>query len=606
MQNAETVLGVIRERGRRGLSCEELYRQMFNPQLYLLAWGRIYSNKGAMTPGITGETPDGMSLARIGHVIDALRHERFRFRPVKRTYIPKKNGKKRPLGLPSWTDKLVSEVMRLLLEAYYEPQFSDRSHGFRPRRGCHTALREVAIAWTGTTWFIEGDIAQCFDSLDHEVMLGILGEKIFDNRFLRLVRNMLGAGYMEDWTWNATLSGAPQGGVPSPLLSNIYLHKLDVFAETVLMPEYTRGTLRARNPEYRKMEQEIVKARRRGDRERLRAAGKRLRRIPSQDMSDPGYRRLRYVRYADDHLIGFVGPKSEAEEVKQRLAQFLKEELHLELSQGKTLITHARTGRARFLGYEIKVSMDDRRAERRKGPRRQRRSTNGTVRLHVPADVIKANCAPYLKRGKPARLTEMYNCDDYTIVKVYGARYRGIVNYYMLACDVFRLDRLHWVMQSSLLCSLANRHRSTMSKMARKYKAIIDSPAGPRKCIQASINRGPGKKPMIATFGGIPLQRQKNAVIPDRNPACPHPRQREVVRRLLAGECELCGQAARTQAHQIRKLSDLDQLGQERPDWAALMAKMHRKTLMVCPACHEEIHKENDCTPRQSPESRMR
>jgi group II intron reverse transcriptase/maturase len=296
MQSAETVLGVIRERGRRGLSCDELYRQMLNPQLYLIAWGRIYSNKGAMTPGVTGETPDGMSLARIGRVTDALRHERFRFRPVKRTYIPKKNGKKRPLGLPSWTDKLVSEVMRLLLEAYYEPQFSGRSHGFRPRRGCHTALREVATVWTGTTWFIESDIARCFDSLDHEVLLGILGEKISDNRFLRLVQNMLKAGYMEDWTWNATLSGVPQGGVISPLLSNIYLHKLDEFAETVLMPQYTRGKLRERNPEYRTVEKQIARARTRGDRAGVRTLGKRLRQLPSQDMADPEYRRLRYVR----------------------------------------------------------------------------------------------------------------------------------------------------------------------------------------------------------------------------------------------------------------------------------------------------------------------
>jgi group II intron reverse transcriptase/maturase len=606
MQNAETVLGVIRERGRRSLPCDELYRQMFNPQLYLLAWGRIYSNKGAMTPGITGETPDGMSLARIGRVIDALRHERFRFRPVKRTYIPKKNGKKRPLGLPVWMDKLVSEVMRLLLEAYYEPQFSDRSHGFRPRRGCHTALREVAIAWTGTAWFIEGDIAQCFDSLDHEVMVGILGEKISDNRFLGLVRNMLRAGYMEDWTWNATLSGAPQGGVISPLMSNIYLHKLDIFVETVLMPEYTRGKLRTRNPEYRKVEKQIVKARRHGDRAGVRELGKRLRQLPSQDMADPEYRRLRYVRYADDTLIGFTGPKAEAEEVKQRLAQFLRNELRLEMSQEKTLITHARTGAARFLGYEITVQRNDRRSERRKGPRRQRRSVNGTIRLHVPADVIKANCAPYLEHGRPSRLTEMLNYDDYTIVSIYGARYRGIVNYYLLACDVYRLDRLHWVMQSSLLCSLANKHRSTMSKMARKYKATIDTPAGRRKCIQASITRAPEKKDQVARFGGIPLKRQKFAVIQDRNPAYRHPRQREVVRRLLAGECELCGQAEKIQVHQIRKLADLDQHGQEKPAWAALMAKMRRKTLMVCPACHDGIHGGSDREPRQSLESRMR
>jgi group II intron reverse transcriptase/maturase len=221
---------------------------MFNPQLYLVAYGRIYSNQGAMTPGASAETVDGMSLGKIGRIIDAMRHERYRFSPVKRVLIPKKNGKLRPLGLPGWTDKLVGEVMRLLLEAYYEPRFSDRSHGFRARRGCHTALREVANTWTGTTWLIEGDISDCFGSLDHEVMLSALSEKIHDHRFLRLVRNMLQAGYLEDWVWNATLSGAPQGGVLSPILSNIYLHRLDNFVEKVLIPEYSRGVERVKTP----------------------------------------------------------------------------------------------------------------------------------------------------------------------------------------------------------------------------------------------------------------------------------------------------------------------------------------------------------------------
>jgi retron-type reverse transcriptase len=215
MQSAATVLGVLRERGRRALPANELYRQLFNPQLYLLAYGRIYANQGAMTPGVTQETVDGMSLAKIGKIIDAMRHERYRFAPVRRVHIPKKNGKTRPLGLPTWSGKLVGEVVRLLLEAYYEPAFSDRSHGFRPRRGCHTALREIAHTWTGTAWFIEGDIADCFGSLDHEVMITILAEKIHDNRFLRLMRNMLKAGYLEDWRWNATLSGVPQGGLCS-------------------------------------------------------------------------------------------------------------------------------------------------------------------------------------------------------------------------------------------------------------------------------------------------------------------------------------------------------------------------------------------------------
>jgi len=194
MQSAETVLGVLRERGGRGLPLEQLYRQMFNPQLYLLAYGRIYANQGSMTPGVSQETVDGMSLGKIGRIIDAMRHERYRFRPVRRVLIPKKNGKMRPLGLPTWSDKLVGEVVRLLLEAYYEPTFSDRSHGFRPGRGCHTALREVANTWTGTTWFVEGDVSDCFGSLDHEVMLSTLAERIHDHRFLRLVRGMLTAG----------------------------------------------------------------------------------------------------------------------------------------------------------------------------------------------------------------------------------------------------------------------------------------------------------------------------------------------------------------------------------------------------------------------------
>ena len=393
MQNAETVLGVLRERGRKGLPLDELYRQLFNPQLYLLAYGRIYSNDGAMTPGVTQETVDGMSLGKIGRIIDAVRHERYRFSPARRVWIPKKNGKLRPLGMPTWSDKLLGEVVRLLLEAYYEPQFSARSHGFRPGRGCHTALGEVARTWTGTTWFVEGDVADCFGSLDHGIMIKILAEKIRDNRFLRLMRNMLRAGYLEDWRWNATLSGVPQGGVVSPILSNIYLHKLDDFAGNTLIPEYTSGETRTRNKEYERVRQAYARARKKGDHEKARELRRRQAILPSVDCDDPGYRRLHYARYADDTLFGFTGPKAEAEEIKQRLTTFLRDELHLELSAEKTLITHARTGAAKFLGYEITTQHSGTSG---------RKSINGSIALRVPTAVIKANCAPYLERGKPA------------------------------------------------------------------------------------------------------------------------------------------------------------------------------------------------------------
>jgi group II intron reverse transcriptase/maturase len=310
MQSAATVLDVIGKRGARGLPVQRLYRQMFNPQLYLMAYGKLYANKGAMTPGVTGETVDGMSLAKIGAIIGALRGERYRWRPVKRVYIPKKNGKQRPLGLPAWSDKLVAEVVRLLLEAYYEPQFSGRSHGFRPGRGCHTALSEVVEVWKGTHWFIEGDISDCFGSLDHQVMLSILAEKIHDGRFLRLIGHMLKAGYLEDWRWHATLSGSPQGGIASPVLSNIYLDRLDQYVEQRLLPEYNLGRRRRPNPAYRVLEYAIQRARRHGDREAARVLNLQRRSLPSQDPGDPCYRRLRYVRYCDDWLPGSPVPST--------------------------------------------------------------------------------------------------------------------------------------------------------------------------------------------------------------------------------------------------------------------------------------------------------
>src|SRR3984885_12974287 len=294
MQEAAVVLGVLRERGRKGLPCTQLYRQMFNRELYLLAYGNIYSNQGAMTPGASEETADGMSEDKIEQVTGLMRREKYRFSPARRVYIPKKNGKLRPLGLPSWSDKLVGEVVRLILEAYYEPVFSERSHGFRKRRGCHTALREINDTWTGTTWFIEGDISDCFGSLSHEILLGILAEKIHDRRFLRLIRNMLKAGYLEDWEYRETLSGSPQGGVVSPILSNVYLDKLDKFVERELIPQYTRGARRKSNPEYNRIKARRGHARKHGDRAASRDLEKQMRTLPSADPMDPGYRRLRY------------------------------------------------------------------------------------------------------------------------------------------------------------------------------------------------------------------------------------------------------------------------------------------------------------------------
>src|SRR5580693_5724051 len=560
MQTAEVVLNVLRERGRKGLPCEQLYRQLFNKDLYYLAYGNIYSNKGSMTPGGSEETADGMSGEKIGQITGLMRREKYRFSPARRVYIPKKNGKLRPLGLPSWSDKLVGEVVRLLLEAYYEPVFSDRSHGFRKGRGCHTALREINNTWTGTTWFIEGDISDCFGSLSHEILLGILAEKIHDQRFLRLIRNMLRAGYLEDWEWHPTLSGSPQGGVVSPILSNIYLDKLDKFVERELIPQY------------RRVAWQLKRARHLGDRAAARDLARQLRALPYGDPMDPGYRRLRYVRYADDHILGFIGPKAEAEEIKTRLAAFLRETLGLELSQAKTLITRARSQPARFLGYDIIVQHRDTRRTR------GQRTVNGKIALRVPPDVVRAQCARYRQRGKPWHRSRLQNLDDYDIVRIYGAEYRGVVNYYLLAQDVWRLSRLQWNALTSMLNTLAAKHGSTVTAMAARHKAKIETSDGLRACFEARKHRK-GKPDLVARFGGIILRQDRRAVIRDPAPApAPYPRK-ELIRRLRRRECELCETGTTVTVHQVTGLKALGEPGPGQPAWAALMAKMRRKTL---------------------------
>jgi group II intron reverse transcriptase/maturase len=341
MRDAETILAIIRDRGSRGLPLENIYRLLYNPALYLRAYARLYPNKGALTQGSTEETVDGMSVAKIHQLIDDLRYERYRWTPVRRVYIPKHSGALRPLGIPTWRDKLLQEVLRSILEAYYEPQFSTRSHGFRPNRGCHTALRDVQTYWVGTRWIIEGDIKGYFDTIDHTILLEILGEKLHDQRLLRLLRHLLESGYLEDWRYHKTYSGTPQGGVISPLLANIYLDRFDKYIETVLIPAHTRGEHRADNRAYIKVVNARWHAKQCGLKAKAKALYKQMQRLPSGDPRDPNYRRLRYVRYADDWMLGFIGPRHEAEAIKQQVASYLS--AHVPPAFSATRLSTSRT-----------------------------------------------------------------------------------------------------------------------------------------------------------------------------------------------------------------------------------------------------------------------
>ena len=586
MRTAETVLNILRERSLRGLPIEDAYRLLYQPDLYLRAYAKLYKNAGAMTPGTTSETVDGMSLEKIQTIIEALRFERYRWKPVRRVNIPKPHqpGKTRPLGLPSWSDKLLQEVIRSLLEAYFEPQFSEHSHGFRPQRGCHTALREVSQKGRATKWFIEGDISACFDKIDHSLLLEIVREKFPDNRFLRLLKGLLDAGYMEDWKFNATHSGVPQGGVVSPILSNLVLDKLDKYVETQLIPAYTRGKRRKTNPPYVALTYAASEARKAGDLESAKEFNQQAQALPSRDPEDPEFRRLWYTRYADDFLLGLVGTKVEALEIKQKIATFLRDELKLQLSDEKTLVTHARDEVAKFLGYEIHVlHADD------KHDYRGQRCINGSVGLRVPMRVKKAQSAKYMRNGKAIHLAQRLNDDAYSIVAQYQAEYRGVVQYYRMAYNLHTLGYLKRVMELSLVQTLANKYKTTCQKVYARHATTIETQEGRYKVLQVRVERD-NKKPLVSYFGGVSLCWNKWVAVDDGQNCAIWNGRSEVVERLLAQECELCGSRDKIEVHHIRKLADVAQKGRtERPEWMRKMSARRRKTLVVCLDCHHKI-----------------
>ncbi|MDJ0903703.1 MAG: reverse transcriptase domain-containing protein [Xenococcus sp. MO_188.B8] len=486
--------------------------------------------------------------------------------------------------MPSWSDKLLQEVIRSILEAYYEPQFRDCSHGFRPQRGCHTALLRVAQKGRGTKWFIEGDLRACFDKIDHSILLNILREQFHDNRFILLIERLLKAGYLEDWKYNQTYSGVPQGSIVSPILANLVLDRLDKYIEEELIPQYTQGKRRRANPPYVRLTFAASEARKSGDLSSARQLSQQAQRIPSRDPNDPNFRRLWYTRYADDFLLGLVGSKSEAVEIKQKIADFLRDQLHLELNQDKTLVTHARNQKANFLGYEIHILHADDRHDHR-----GQRCINGSVGLRVPRNVRQSHCAKYMRCGKPIHLTSRVNNDAYSIVAQYQAEYQGVVQYYRMAYNLHTLNGLKWVMQLSLVKTLAKKFKTTCRRIYHRYKTTISTSEGTFKVLQV-VRPRESKTPLITHFGGVSLKWNKWVAIDDEQQSHIWNGRSEVVQRLLAQKCELCGSQENIEVHHIRKLADLEPKGRKpRPEWMKKMSARRRKTLVVCRNCHHKI-----------------
>jgi group II intron reverse transcriptase/maturase len=555
-----------------------------------------------MTPGSDNVTIDGISLERIDNIIYSMRDHSYQPKPAKRTYITKKNGKLRPLGIPSADDKLVQEVVRMILESIYEPTFSENSHGFRPKKSCHTALSQIQLTFTGVKWFVEGDIEQCFDSFDHHVLINILRRRITDEHFIALMWKLLKAGYMEQWTYNHTYSGTPQGSGVSPLLANIYLNELDMFLEKY-KEGFDKGNHTKRNPLYKQEKRKLQTMQDKNARkwndfdEQSKAEALKMQRqqrgiiqkLPSNVTADPNFKRLRYCRYADDFIIGVIGSKQDAEIIKADIGQFLQEKLKLTMSAEKTKVTHCKD-KARFLSYDITI--------RRKTPLKRTknghvvRTGSGRIALYVPYDKWRNKLLEYKamkinidvngkEKWTPIHRGLLTNKPDIDIINKFNAEIRGLYNYYRLAYNASVIGKFAYIMEYSMYKTFARKYKKSMRFIINKFSKNGEfsipyyTKSGMKHCI--FYNSGFGRK-------GIPL-KGKIDVSPRYVKTYTF---REQVERLKSGICELCGKIDTDICmHHVKKLKDLT--GQS--EWVKRMKKIRRKSLAVCIDCHNLIHK---------------
>ena len=597
MRSPERVLNSLNEHSKdSSYKFERLYRILFNEELFYVAYQKIASNGGSTTKGSDGRSIDEMSLARIETLIASLKDESYQPHPSRRVHIPKKNGKTRPLGIPAFEDKLVQEVVRMILEAIYEGHFETTSHGFRPKRSCHTALLHIQKTFSGAKWFIEGDIKGFFDNIDHDVLVGILRERISDDRFIRLIRKFLKAGYVEDWTFHNTYSGMPQGGIVSPILANIYLDKLDKYVKEYIQ-HFDKGTKRRPGKESNNLANERKRTVRKLKKvkdgtekaalvARLKAIEQERAAFPSGDEMDGSYRRLKYIRYADDFILGVIGSKEDALRIKEDIKSFLSESLALELSEEKTLITH--TGKsAKFLGYEITVTRDNH--QRRDVRGCLRRTYGKRVRLNVSMATLRDKLLEYgameikLRNGKeiwkPKCRSGLIFNDDLEILDRYNRETVGFCNYYLIANNCVVLHNFRYIMEYSMYKTFAGKYRSTVRKINKKYRynKLFTVKYEQKGAIKSrTFYKTSFKRRTTAFNGSCDIEPYSIADVSRTN----------LTDRLKAEKCELCGATGKLIMHHVRNLKDLK--GKE--SWKRLMSARKRKTIALCPSCHRLRH----------------
>lgn len=464
----------------------DIFRILYKDDIWIAAYENLKRNKGALTPGSTTETMDGMSLERLKRLKDKVCNESYKFNPVKLTSIPAGPGKRRPLGLPTANDKIVQEVMRIIFEAIYEPKFSKLSFGFRKGKGCHDALQHVEMRFRWVDYVIEGDIQQAYPTINHQILINLIKKQIEDQRFIRLVYKLLGCGVLDEEQLKWQKTGVPQGSIVSPILANIYYHELDNFIQDIKeqteTPQLEMNNLK--NPAYKSLEHQITKVSKRmrdyepqsSERRKL---AKELKTLRAERLKTPGLKnkkiRIEYVRYADDWMIGIAGDRKLAIPIKNKLAEFMKNELEQELHPTKTKITDLRKGNAQFLGYEIFLPRN-RPISSYKGKRIQTvRRGNRQLRFDIPVDKIIKR---YEKRGYIKMLTNRVRpisrasyavLEDHVIVSHYQSIWQGLEQYYMGCTNRGRLQYIHYLLHMSCAMTLGHRHRMSCSKIFKKH-----------------------------------------------------------------------------------------------------------------------------------------
>lgn len=577
--------GENREWGNR-----DLYRLMFKEDMYILAYERMKSAPGNMTPGTDKTTLDGFSLKAIQEIIDEMRKEKYQCKPVRTVYIPKSNGKLRQLGIPSIKDKIVQEVIRLILEAIYDSPhgayFLESSHGFRRSKSCHSALKEVQGKWSGVSWFVEGDIKACFDDIDHEILIEVLRKKIKDERFLNLIRKILNAGYMDlEKIRHDSLAGTPQGGIASPILANIYLHELDAYVDQ-LRGELETGKARRANRAYRAVADRRQKLAKAGqtDTEEYRKLGQEMRNLPSLDMHDPNFVRVKYVRYADDWLIGVIGSHEQAEQIKDRIAEFLCEKLHLTLSKEKTKITNARLEEAAFLGYRIRkgrgTTSKVKVSTNKSGKHFKRRSTGMQIVLKAPINEVltrlhkKGFCD---SKGNPTHKAGWTVLDEDQIIYLYSSMNRGIQQYYRPTDNFSELWRIQYILTFSLAKTLGLKRKTPITRVMRLRE------------ISVPVRRKNGEVKNVVFYRNQDWSVNRDAFTESPEVDLVRMNVRLRTRSKLGWPCCICNSVHGVEMHHVRHIRKMD--GGKAKGFTRVMAMLNRKQIPVCRACHLKIHR---------------